>query len=214
MMPHSDVVHIKVVHGNCQLKLPRRNLARLHADGVHVLHRAAHQIENDIKVVDHQVEHDADLGAARAQPGARRRVRSQPVRFDEPRLARGVVQALEDGIEALDVPHLQHDVPPACELDELASFLDAFVDLLAPEGRVAVITFHSVEDRRVKAFGRARARDYAFNGGMDVPELREPRVPELRWVHSKAIRPGATELAENPRSRSAQMRVMEKCEKV
>ena len=45
---------------------------------------------------------------------------------------------------------------------------------------------------------------------MDVPELRKPRAPELKWVQRKAIKPGAAELAENPRSRSAQLRVLEK----
>ena len=97
------------------------------------------------------------------------------------------------------------------EIGSLERGLAGALKILKPGGRLAVITFHSVEDRRVKDFGRARARDYAFNGGMDVPELREPRAPELRWVQRKAIRPGAAELAANPRSRSAQMRVMEKC---
>ncbi|HEU5071525.1 MAG TPA: 16S rRNA (cytosine(1402)-N(4))-methyltransferase [Verrucomicrobiae bacterium] len=45
---------------------------------------------------------------------------------------------------------------------------------------------------------------------MDIPELRRARPPEVRWVSRKAILPGAAELAENPRSRSAQLRVMEK----
>jgi 16S rRNA C1402 N4-methylase RsmH len=45
---------------------------------------------------------------------------------------------------------------------------------------------------------------------MDVPELRTPCVPELKWVSRKAILPGDAELQENPRSRSAQLRVMEK----
>ena len=45
---------------------------------------------------------------------------------------------------------------------------------------------------------------------MDVPELREPRAPELKLITRKAIEPGAAELAVNPRSRSAQLRVMEK----
>ena len=62
----------------------------------------------------------------------------------------------------------------------------------------------------VKEFGRARARDYTFTGGVDVPELREPRAPEVNWVNRKAVKPGAAELAENPRSRSAQLRVLEK----
>jgi 16S rRNA (cytosine1402-N4)-methyltransferase len=82
--------------------------------------------------------------------------------------------------------------------------------ILKPGGRLAVITFHSLEDRIVKDFGRARARDYTFTGGVDVPELREPRAPELKLVTRKAIKPGDLEVAANPRSRSAQLRVMER----
>lgn len=96
------------------------------------------------------------------------------------------------------------------ELGSLTRGLGAALKILKPGGRLAVITFHSLEDRLVKDFGRARARDYTFTGGMDVPELREPRTPELRWVTRKAIRPGAAELAANPRCRSAQLRVLEK----
>jgi 16S rRNA (cytosine1402-N4)-methyltransferase len=47
-------------------------------------------------------------------------------------------------------------------------------------------------------------------GEVDVPELREPRKPELKLVTRKAIRPSAAEMESNPRSRSAQLRVMEK----
>jgi 16S rRNA (cytosine1402-N4)-methyltransferase len=88
--------------------------------------------------------------------------------------------------------------------------LDSALTILKPGGRLAVITFHSLEDRVVKQFGRARARDYTFTGGLDVPELREPRTPELRCVSRKAIKPCDAELADNPRCRSAQLRVMEK----
>jgi 16S rRNA C1402 N4-methylase RsmH len=45
---------------------------------------------------------------------------------------------------------------------------------------------------------------------VDVPELRQPRAPELKWQTRKAIAPGEIELKENPRSRSAQLRVLEK----
>jgi 16S rRNA (cytosine1402-N4)-methyltransferase len=96
------------------------------------------------------------------------------------------------------------------EMSSLERGLAAALAILKPGGRLAVITFHSLEDRTVKEFGRARARDYTFTGGVDVPELREARAPELKWVTRKAIRPGEAELAENPRSRSAQLRVMEK----
>lgn len=96
------------------------------------------------------------------------------------------------------------------ELGSLARGLEAAVQVLKPGGRLAVITFQSLEDRRVKDFGKERTRDYTFEGEVDVPELRKPRVPEMRWVQRKAILPGAEEQAENPRSRSAQLRVLEK----
>jgi 16S rRNA (cytosine1402-N4)-methyltransferase len=96
------------------------------------------------------------------------------------------------------------------EIGSLKRGLAAAVKILKPGGRLAVITFHSLEDRVVKEFGRERTRDYTFSGEVDVPELRKPRVPELKWVSRKAILPGAVELEENPRSRSAQLRVLER----
>ena len=96
------------------------------------------------------------------------------------------------------------------EISSLKRGLDGALKILKRGGRLAVITFHSLEDRVVKDFGRARARDYTFTGGVDVPELREPRAPELKLVTRKAIQPSAAEVAENPRSRSAQLRVFEK----
>ena len=96
------------------------------------------------------------------------------------------------------------------EIGSLKSGLTGALRLLKRGGRLAVITFHSVEDRVVKSFGRARAQDYTFTGGVDVPELREPRAPELRLVTRKPIKPSEAESAENPRSRSAQLRVMER----
>lgn len=96
------------------------------------------------------------------------------------------------------------------EIGSLERGLEGAMKILKPGGRLAVLSFHSLEDRVVKLFGRARARDYTF-AGTDVPELRAPCAPELRLVNRKAIKPGEAELAENPRSRSAQLRIMEKC---
>jgi 16S rRNA (cytosine1402-N4)-methyltransferase len=96
------------------------------------------------------------------------------------------------------------------EIGSLKRGLNGAVKILKSGGRLAVITFHSLEDRVVKEFGRERTRDYTFNGEVDIPELRMPIVPELKWVSRKAILPGESELQENPRTRSAQLRVLEK----
>jgi len=96
------------------------------------------------------------------------------------------------------------------EVGSLKRGLEAAFRILKPGGRLAVITFHSLEDRVVKEFGRAKARDYAFSGAVDAPEFRQPREPEMKWVSRKAITPDEIELKENPRSRSAQLRVLEK----
>jgi len=96
------------------------------------------------------------------------------------------------------------------ELGALRQGLEAAMQILKPGGRLAVISFHSLEDRIVKEFGQAGARDYAFDGPVDVPELRQPRQPELIWVTRKPLLAGPDEQAENPRSRSAKLRVWEK----
>jgi 16S rRNA (cytosine1402-N4)-methyltransferase len=96
------------------------------------------------------------------------------------------------------------------EISSLKHGLEAAVKILKPGGRLAVITFHSLEDRVVKEFGREKTRDYTFNGKVDVPELRQSRVSEMKWVNRKAVLPGDNELKENPRSRSAQLRILEK----
>jgi len=96
------------------------------------------------------------------------------------------------------------------ELGFLQRGLAAAVQVLRPGGRLVVITFHSVEDRMVKEFGRRLSRDYEPAAGVDAPELRRPRPPQLKWVRRKAIVPGTDETRQNPRSRSAQCRVFEK----
>ena len=96
------------------------------------------------------------------------------------------------------------------EVSSLKQGLEGALRILKPGGRLAVLTFMSLDDAIVKVFGRARARDYTFTGGVDVPELREPRTPEVKLITRKALKPGEAEVAENPRSRSAQLRVVEK----
>ena len=96
------------------------------------------------------------------------------------------------------------------ELGQVRAGLDAAWSVLKPGGRLAVITFHSGEDRLVKQFSRCLAKPYTVRGEVDVPELREPREPLARELSRKAIKPSDAEVGRNPRSRSAQMRAMEK----
>ena len=96
------------------------------------------------------------------------------------------------------------------ELGSLQRGLTVALKILKPGGRLAVLTFHSLEDRITKNWMRERARDYEFDGEVDIPELRRTRTPEVKLVNRKSIAPGNVELELNPRSRSAQLRVMEK----
>ena len=96
------------------------------------------------------------------------------------------------------------------ELRSLERGLAAACSILKTGGRLAVISFHSGEDRLVKQFGREQTRDYTVEGERDIPELRCPRLPVMKWLQRKAIQPSAVEVAENPRARSAQLRVLEK----
>ncbi len=93
------------------------------------------------------------------------------------------------------------------ELDDLDAFLQQAVDLLAPGGRLAIISFHSLEDRRVKRFIREQAKGDDFPP--DLPVLDSQLNRRLKAV-GKAIRASSAEVAENPRARSAVLRVAEK----
>ena len=91
------------------------------------------------------------------------------------------------------------------ELESLEQALPAAVQLLRPGGRIAVISFHSLEDRIVKRFFAAQARGCTCPP--DLPICVCGKEPSLRLVTRKAIRPSPSETAENPRASSARLRV-------
>ena len=96
------------------------------------------------------------------------------------------------------------------ELDALPPMLSGAIDHLNPAGRLAVITFHSLEDRIVK-----RAFQDAAKGCTCPPEFPVcvcGKKPRVRLVTRKPIVSGAAELEENSRARSAKLRVVEKCD--
>lgn len=94
------------------------------------------------------------------------------------------------------------------ELEELSLVLPQCLDLLAPGGRLAVISFHSLEDRIVKRFIRSEEDrdDLPANFPVRAKDLPQPRLVSV----GRAIKPSADEIRRNPRSRSAVLRVAER----
>ena len=93
------------------------------------------------------------------------------------------------------------------ELVELRAALPQAVRALAPGGRLAVISFHSLEDRLVKQFMRAESQ------GGEIPArlpLRDDQLPRRLKPIGRGTRPGGAEIQRNPRARSAMMRVAER----
>ncbi|MFZ1314039.1 MAG: 16S rRNA (cytosine(1402)-N(4))-methyltransferase RsmH [Chitinophagaceae bacterium] len=92
------------------------------------------------------------------------------------------------------------------ELGALEEMLQQVPTLLKPGGRIAIITFHSLEDRLVKNFFR--------RGSFDEPEenpfINTETVNELKVITKKPVQPSEKEMKQNPRSRSAKLRVAEK----
>ena len=94
------------------------------------------------------------------------------------------------------------------ELDGLATFVAEAVDLLAPEGRLVVITFHSLEDRLIKQALRFQAGQCQCPPHAPICQCGAVRRVEL--LTRKALSPGSEEIALNPRARSARLRACRK----
>jgi 16S rRNA (cytosine1402-N4)-methyltransferase len=154
-----------------------------------------------------------DLGEERfasavARAVVARRTEGQPVRTTRElaALAARAVRTREPGQDPATRTFQALRIHVNGELDELGAALKAAVDLLSPGGRLAVISFHSLEDRIVKTFIAAESRD--------VVDRRAPFAPPrpLRLRSLARIRPTDEEVAANPRARSAILRVAERTE--
>lgn len=95
------------------------------------------------------------------------------------------------------------------ELGELERALAAVPDLLAPGGRLVVVSFHSLEDRMVKRFMRGDAAVAVHPRGLPIPEAARPSGGVMTPL-GRARRPSEGEIAANPRARSAVLRVAER----
>ena len=95
------------------------------------------------------------------------------------------------------------------ELSELDRGLVAAEQLLMPGGRLAVVSFHSLEDRRVKQFLQRRSEG-APRSSRHFPAPLAAAAPAFRLLSRRAIRPDAAEIARNPRARAARLRAAER----
>lgn len=98
------------------------------------------------------------------------------------------------------------------ELDELVSGLFAAERLLRKGGRLAVVTFHSLEDRIVKRFLASRSGKTARPSRHAPVSGQNERQPSFRLLHRRAVSPGSDEVRRNPRARSARLRTGERTE--
>ena len=116
-------------------------------------------------------------------------------------------------------PYLKHGHPAARtfqairiavnqELQDLAQTIADMIDFLKPEGRICIITFHSLEDRIVKQSFKYWANP--CNCPRDIPYCICGKKPTIRLISKKPILSDDAELSENPRSHSAKLRVAEK----
>lgn len=95
------------------------------------------------------------------------------------------------------------------ELEQVATALEAALDILKPGGRLSVISFHSLEDRLVKQFMRKHSKPAPLPKGIVLTDAQMKQDLALTLV-GKAIMPSDDELAQNPRARSAVLRVAER----
>jgi 16S rRNA (cytosine1402-N4)-methyltransferase len=95
------------------------------------------------------------------------------------------------------------------EIGELVRGLAAAESMLRAGGRLAVVTFHSLEDREVKTF-LARRAGRAPRASRHAPEADDGPAPSFRLLSRRPIRPGAEETENNPRARSARLRAAER----
>ncbi len=120
-------------------------------------------------------------------------------------IVRRVVPQSRDGIDPATRTFQALRIHVNDELDELDHGLSAAERLLRPGGRLAVVSFHSLEDRQVKRFLTERS-GAAPRASRHLPESGQERPPTFRLMHRKPVTPGKAERAANPRARSARLR--------
>ena len=123
---------------------------------------------------------------------------------------RGVVPVSRSGIDPATRSFQALRIRVNDELGEIGRALDQAGRLLAPGGRLIVVSFHSLEDRTVKRFMAEACGRAPTPSRHDPRGLAVPPAPRCRLLTPRALRPGAAETAANPRARSARLRACER----
>lgn len=123
-------------------------------------------------------------------------------------IVRAAVPTHEPGLDSATRTFQALRIAVNDELGELDRGLAGAERLLTPGGRLAVVAFHSLEDARVKSFLRQRSGGAATSRHAPPPPAAV--APSFRLLGRRAIRPGADEIARNPRARSARLRAAER----
>jgi len=163
---------------------------------------------------------ERELSRVIAQYGEERNARRIARAILKARPVTGTAQLAAIVVEAQGPAAQRHVIHPATrtfqglrihvndELGELTRGLDAALDILRPHGRLAVVSFHSLEDRIVKRFLNSRSTA-APRASRHAPETAVSK-PLFKLITAKARQPGEAEIARNPRARSARLRAGER----
>jgi 16S rRNA (cytosine1402-N4)-methyltransferase len=124
-------------------------------------------------------------------------------------IVRAVVRRTADGIDPATRTFQALRIYVNDEIGELQRGLAAAEKLLAPGGRLAVVSFHSLEDREVKSFLKRRSGGEA-GVSRHLPTHGRQRAPSFTLLTRRAVRPAEAEIESNPRARSARLRAAER----
>jgi len=216
LAPPSDGVVLDLGVSSFQFDTPARGFS-FRADGPLDM-RMSLSGESASDFVNH-ADHST-LASVIARLGEEKNARRIASAIIAARPVNGTAQLAEIVARAQGPAALRHAIHPATrtfqalrihvndELGELERGLSAALAVLKPAGRLAVVSFHSLEDRLVKQFFTAHSATTP-RGSRHLPQADAPK-PSLRLITSRPQIPGSAEIADNVRSRSAKLRVAEK----
>jgi 16S rRNA (cytosine1402-N4)-methyltransferase len=216
LAPPSDGVVLDLGVSSFQFDTPARGFS-FRADGPLDM-RMSLSGESAADFVNH-ADHSS-LASVIARLGEEKNARRIASAIIAARPVTGTAQLAEVVVKAQGPAALRHAIHPATrtfqalrihvndELGELERGLSAALSVLKPAGRMAVVSFHSLEDRLVKQFFTAHSAATP-RGSRHMPQVDAPK-PSLRLITSRPQIPGIAEIADNVRSRSAKLRVAEK----